>query len=470
MSLRARLLAVVAALTLAGLVAADVATYVALRSFLVQRVDRTVDTSAGVLARSPGEHSQIDEDTLAQLAQTTPGVFLGLINADGKTTWSPIGLRPGESAPPPPTLPKAIPASTFTVHGSDGTGYRAQVEPIPGGQRLVIAAPLTDVEDTLGHLLVVELVVTLIVLAGVVGGGLWLVRVGLRPLSRIETTAAAIGAGDLSRRVEGEDPRTEIGRLAGSLNAMLGQIEDAFAERTASEERMRRFVGDASHELRTPLASVRAYAELFDRGARDRPEDLERCMAGIERESRRMGILVDDLLLLARLDQHRPAVRRPVDLAAVAEDAAEVARTLAPDREVVLDAPRPVVVEGDAEALRRAVDNLLANVRAHTPAGTATRVAVRADGEAAVLEVEDEGPGFTADQQARAFQRFYRGDPSRSRDGGGAGLGLAIVAGIAEAHGGHAEVGRGAGGGGCVRIRIPGVRQGAPAPEAAPAP
>ena len=285
--------------------------------------------------------------------------------------------------------------------------------------------------------------------------GLWLVRVGLRPLGRIEHTAAAIAGGDLSQRVENDDPRTEVGRLGGALNTMLGQIEEAFDERTASEQRLRRFVADASHELRTPLAAVRAYAELFDRGARERPDDLERAMTGIQRESRRMGLLVDDLLLLARLDQGRPLERKPVDLREVARDAVEAAQTLDPGRELELDAPEPVEVEGDRERLRQILDNLLANVRAHTPPGSAAAVHVLArDGEA-VVEVADTGPGLSDDQLAHAFERFYRGDTSRSRDAGGAGLGLAIAAAIAESHGGSAAVvNAGANGGTGLTVRV----------------
>ena len=258
-------------------------------------------------------------------------------------------------------------------------------------------------------------------LAAVLLLGLWLVRVGLRPLGRIEHTAAAIAGGDLSQRVENDDPRTEVGRLGGALNTMLGQIEEAFDERTASENRLRRFIADASHELRTPLAAVRAYAELFDRGARERPDDLERSMNGIQRESRRMGLLVDDLLLLARLDQGRPLERKPVELEDVARDAVEAARTLDPGREIELDAPAPVEVQGDRERLRQILDNLLANVRAHTPAGSAATVRVLNGGDSAVIEVADAGPGLSDEQLSHAFERFYRGDTSRSRDAGGAG-------------------------------------------------
>ena len=252
----------------------------------------------------------------------------------------------------------------------------------------------------------------------------------------MEETAAAIGAGDLSRRVEPDGGSTEIGRLGAALNAMLGQIEDAFSERSASEARLRRFISDASHELRTPIAAVSAYAELFDRGARDRPDDLERAMAGIQRESRRIGVLVADLLLLARLDQGRPLESRPADLTAIAGEAVDAAHAMEPARPLALEAPAPVTVTGDPERLRQVIDNLLANVRAHTPADAAATVRVRRESAGAVLEVADAGPGLDAEQASHVFERFYRGDPSRSRDHGGAGLGLAIVAAIVEAHGG----------------------------------
>ncbi len=340
------------------------------------------------------------------------------------------------------------------------------LEPLgDGGQILIVAAPLDEVDDTLHQLLVVELVVAGSVLLATLLAGLWLVRVGLRPLGRIEQTAAAIAGGDLSQRVENDDPRTEVGRLGGALNTMLGQIEEAFDERTASEQRLRRFVADASHELRTPLAAVRAYAELFDRGARERPDDLERAMTGIQRESRRMGLLVDDLLLLARLDQGRPLERKPVALVDVAqrrgrggEDARSGSRRSTSRRRL------PVEVDGDRERLRQILDNLLANVRAHTPPGTAGDRARRARGRSGGRRGGDTGPGLSDDQLAHAFERFYRGDASRSRDDGGAGLGLAIASAIAESHGGTATVannGRDGGPGLTVRVTIPVVAPGA---------
>jgi two-component system OmpR family sensor kinase len=279
--------------------------------------------------------------------------------------------------------------------------------------------------------------------------------VGLRPLDGIAATAGAIAAGDLTRRVRPAEPTTEVGRLGLALNAMLGQIEAAFAERRASEARLRRFVADASHELRTPLTSIRGYAELFRRGAASRPEDLATTMRRIEEEAERMGVLVDELLLLARLDQGRPLDRRPVDLAEVAAEAVEQARVIDPGRPLELAAPGPVVVLGDRERLHQVAANLLANVRMHTAPGTAARVEVAAAGGRAVLQVADQGPGMHPEQAARAFERFYRSDPSRSRGMGGAGLGLSIVAAIAQAHGGRASVSSAPGRGVSVRVELP---------------
>jgi two-component system OmpR family sensor kinase len=252
---------------------------------------------------------------------------------------------------------------------------------------------------------------------------------------------------------------------------MLTQIEHAFAERAASEERLRRFVADASHELRTPLSAVQAYAELFERGARERPDDLARAMAGIERESQRMGGLVDDLLLLARLDQGRPLQSKTVDLTAIASEALEAARALEPERPLALEAPQPVLLEGDPERLRQVVDNLLANVRAHTAPGSPATIRVVRHTGRALVEVADSGSGLDDEQVAHVFERFYRGDSSRSRDGGGSGLGLAIVAAIAEAHGGEAGVRSVPGSGATFTVSLPlGASGNGDGPPAAPAP
>jgi two-component system OmpR family sensor kinase len=296
--------------------------------------------------------------------------------------------------------------------------------------------------------------VTAAVLVAIAVLGLWAVRLGLRPLDAIEKTAAGIAAGDLTQRVERAEDRTEVGRLGLALNTMLGQIESAFKARAASEEKLRRFVADASHELRTPLAAVRAYAELFKRGADKRPEDLERAMSGISRESARMTLLVEDLLLLARLDEGRPLERERVELAHVVREAVETARTVDPDRVIELDTEEAVVL-GDAHRLRQMVDNLIGNTRAHTPADAPVTVSVaRLNGNALVL-VRDSGPGMTSEEQERVFERFYRADPSRARASGGVGLGLSIVSAVAEAHGGKVSVRSEPGKGSTFEISLP---------------
>jgi two-component system OmpR family sensor kinase len=242
---------------------------------------------------------------------------------------------------------------------------------------------------------------------------------------------------------------------------MLGQIEAAFAERQASEARLRRFVADASHELRTPLAAVRAYAELFRGGADAHPEDLPRLLRRIEDEAARMGGLVDDLLLLTRLDQGRPLERRPVDLGVVVTEAVEAARAVEPQRplKLQLSGAGPVEVLGDHDRLRQVVDNLLANVRAHTPPRAPACVRVWSDprAETGIVEVADRGPGLNEEQAERVFERFYRADSSRSRsdDAGGTGLGLSIVAAIAAAHGGQATVRSSLGEGAVFRLELP---------------
>jgi two-component system OmpR family sensor kinase len=267
-----------------------------------------------------------------------------------------------------------------------------------------------------------------------------LVRVGLHPLAEVEATADAIADGDLDRRVPGENAKTEVGHLALAFNTMVGRIQDAFAARDATEARLRRFVADASHELRTPVAAVSAYAELFDRGANVRPDDLGRVMTGIRAETARMGDLVEDLLLLARLDEGRPLEQEPVELVTVAAQALDASTAVGPDWQMRIEAAQPVEVMGDAVRLRQVFDNLLGNVRSHTPPGTHTDIRVSANGDDAVIEVADNGPGLSDEQAARVFERFYRVDASRSREFGGAGLGLAIVAAIVGAHGGTVNV------------------------------
>ncbi|WP_020525027.1 sensor histidine kinase [Catelliglobosispora koreensis] len=285
-----------------------------------------------------------------------------------------------------------------------------------------------------------------------------LVRRSLRPLATIERTAGAIAGGDLTRRVpdpeEGaEEPKTEVGSLARSLNAMLTQIEQAFtssheSENRAlrSEEKMRQFVADASHELRTPLTTIRGFAELYRQGAVGSPEDTAALVKRIEDEARRMGLLVEDLLLLARMEQERPVRALPVELRVLAIEAVQAAQVLAPDREITLSvAPDSgeLIVLGDDARLRQVINNLMGNALAHTPQGTPVEVRLYRDADEAVLEVADHGPGLSPEQTDRVFERFYRADAARTRRADGhvsTGLGLAIVAALVAAHNGKVEV------------------------------
>jgi two-component system OmpR family sensor kinase len=334
-----------------------------------------------------------------------------------------------------------------------------------GSGTLTVALKLTDVNNTVNRLRFIELIVGLGVLLVLGALGYGVVRSSLKPLVEVETTAEAIAAGDLTRRVPERDPRTEVGRLARSLNAMLAQIEAAFHAREtsesaarASEQRMRRFVADASHELRTPLTSIRGFAELYRQGATSAPDDIDRSMKRIEDEAARMGLLVDDLLLLARLDQQRPLERRPVELLALAADAVHDANAAWPGRTVqlrVLAGDTAPVVMGDDARLRQVLSNLLSNAVTHTPVGTVATVTVGADGTDAVLEVSDNGPGLAPDAAERVFERFYRADTSRTRAAGGTGLGLSIVAALVAAHGGTVAVETAPGAGATFRVRLP---------------
>jgi len=455
-----------------GLAVADVATYTSLRSFLFHRTDVSLDAAhvgvGRVLFEQDARSGLSPAARIDALTSAAPGDYVEVRKLNGTVVEKgAVTQFPGQETPPPPQLPASIdlPAA---AHGGDRTRYltvasrddndryrvRASIERQASNYILLIAAPLNGVDSTLNRLLLIELLVTGGVLVALAGLGLWVVRLGLRPLEAIGSTAAAIAAGDLSRRVERAEERTEVGRLGLSLNAMLGQIETAFKAREASERRLRRFVADASHELRTPLAAVRAYAELFTRGADRRPEDLARSMSGITRESERMSVLVEDLLLLARLDEGRPLDQEVVDLAQVVGDAVETARAVDPERPLTL-VSEPAQVLGDAERLRQIVDNLLSNTRAHTPEGTPVSVSVGRDGGDAYVQVSDSGPGLPVEELERVFERFYRADESRSRGSGGVGLGLSIVTAVAEAHGGTVSAASHEGKGATFRIVLP---------------
>jgi two-component system OmpR family sensor kinase len=363
-----------------------------------------------------------------------------------------------------------LPAGPSTVLSQDGTtSWRVATAPLGGGFTLVVGTDLSADSRTINRLVRLEAVVGLIVLSVMAGAGYLLVRNSLRPLAEVERTARAIAAGDLSQRVPEGDPRTEVGRLSAALNGMLARIEASFLAQRASEEqarasaaRMRRFVADASHELRTPLTSIRGFAELYRQGAAGSPEDTRRLMQRIESEGARMGMLVEDLLQLARMDQQRPLAVAPVDLAEIAGDAVHDARAVQPDRPLALrldpsltDVP---VVLGDEARLRQVVGNLVTNALTHTPPSARVTVGLAedpADPDAVVLSVADEGPGMTPEDAQRVFERFYRAESSRTRESGGTGLGLAIVASLVEAHGGTVEVRTAPGQGADFRVRLP---------------
>jgi two-component system OmpR family sensor kinase len=471
--LRLKILIAMILLVVAGLAVSGVVTYTALRNSLLQRVDQELADArspVGHQLKDPGGPFQFGGGPPGSTSLLPPGTYAEMVDGSGRLLADPVVISYGGASVPAPVLPHSLPRSgrslfrpdIFTTGSTDGSlRYRvvvqsaASVDPDLGSGILVVGVPLTDVEQTLRQLVWVEGLVALSVVIGLGLVSWWLVRRGLRPLEEMGDTAGAIAAGDLSRRVPQEDARTEVGQLGIALNAMLAQIEDAFAERKASEERLRRFLADASHELRTPLTSIRGYAELFRRGASERQEDLAKSMRRIEDESARMGILVDDLLLLARLDEKRALEMEGFDLSALASDAVQDARAADPERTVALDAPGPVPVVADEARMRQVAANLLSNALFHTPPATPVTVRVAMEGADAVLEVADRGPGLSPEWARRAFEPFFRSDPSRDRSTGGAGLGLSIVSAIAQAHGGSVALEPTPEGGATFRVAIP---------------
>ncbi|MGO9456381.1 MAG: sensor histidine kinase [Acidimicrobiales bacterium] len=488
MTLRARLALVLVGVVAAGLLISDVVVYTQLRSFLVSRLDPELASAAypvsralvcnGDLARPPGapacsvrsgpNRAFPPVGGAAGPGATRDSAFptgtVGeLVTPGGQVEGRPLPFLYGGPAPAPPVLPRPLPATSEhspayfdATSAGGGVAYRVLVRPLgAGGLYLVVAIPLTDANQTLGRLALVMVLVSLAVLIGLSGLAWWIVRRGLEPLEDMAATAGAIAGGDLGRRVAPADDRTEVGRLGLALNSMLGEIEAAFAARTASEGRLRRFLADASHELRTPLTSIRGYAEIFDLGASERPEDLATSMHHIREEADRMSVLVDDLLVLARLDRERPLDLGRMDLMAVAQRAVAAAGASAPDNPVSLTAPAALERVGDAARLRQVVDNLLVNAVRHSPEGGEVAVRVEAVRSEVLVEVADHGPGVPPAEAARIFEPFFRADSSRARTTGGAGLGLAIVAAIARAHGGTVGVRPNDGGGACFWVRLP---------------
>jgi two-component system, OmpR family, sensor kinase len=478
-SLRARLVATLLALSAAALLVLGVITYASQRSFEEDRIDDqtraaepAIDRAlveAGVEApgapafgppRGRGPHADGEGPGPGPEATLPPGTYGQRRGPNGEVLGH-VELTYGQDELSPPALPRRMtPGQELTVDSKDGSlRYRARAAVSRGGVGLtIVAIPLNGVEERLDRLLLVEgLVIAgmLLLLAAVA----WvLVRVGLRPLERIGETADAIAAGDLSRRVDVATPKTEVGRLGLAFNAMLERLEEAFRQREASEGRLRRFLADVSHELRTPLASIRGYSELFRIGAAREPEDADRAMTRIEEEAARMGVLVEDLLTLARLDEVRDRPAEAVDVAQLAEDAAADARAVDPARTIEVDADGEAIVLGDPNQLRQVLANLLGNALVHTPSGTPIEIAVRPHGREVELEVRDRGPGLPTDRPEELFERFWRvrGRAPAPEDGrGGAGLGLAIVAGIVAAHHGRVRAADAPGGGASFVVSLP---------------
>jgi two-component system OmpR family sensor kinase len=502
-SLRLRLLVAVGLISIVALVVADFATYSALRSSLYNQVDQElaqhtrpfqVDATGAPSCYTPQSGGPNGANPIddGNSGNSGPGPIGGGLTGRGGPNvfgiyFSAVVTQNGSvvngwrcpayvgSQKYSPELPSPISGFSnqsdgtqvayFTASStaSGGPDFRVRAIKFPGETEVLVQAqPLTDQDSTLHTLFLTEFAVTAGAIVLALLGGWWLVRLGLRPLADVEATADSIAAGNLDQRVPGAEEPTEVGRLARALNVMLERIQTAFDARVRSETRLkqneqhlRQFVADASHELRTPIAAVSAYAELFERGAGTRPEDLPRIVSGIRIETARMERLVSDLLTLARLDEGVPVNREPVELVALVSEAVHTATAVGPGWPVQFWAARPVEVTGDKDRLRQVIDNLLANVRAHTPEGTSTTVRVDVIGDQAEIEVRDTGQGMSGDEANRVFERFYRADQARSRISGGSGLGLSIVAAIVEAHDGTVTASSAPGEGLTVTVRIP---------------
>jgi two-component system, OmpR family, sensor kinase len=511
--LRTKLITALLALVVVALVAISVSFTWLLRSYLTSQDDNQLRLAYGYFADTPPINFQTG---VMYPVQHTSNIAIGVVQPGTplSSVGSQFGGGPGSGFNQPSSIP-AVPTSLawaaanngkpVTVPAQSGKDtWRVMVEPFTfqeetatGGTRqvtgtMIVGVDLGNINATIGHLAIAELVIGTIIVCVLAMAVVAVVRANLRPLVDIEETAGEIAAGHLNRRVPERDPRTEIGSLGRSLNIMLSQIETAFHEREKSEaaahrseERMRRFIADASHELRTPLTAIRGFAEYYrQRGGMVRhwdeegagsvngtgdgltPGDLDRLMQRVEKEAARMGLLVEDLLLLARLDQQRPLARQPVDLLTMAADAVHDARLLAPDRTIDLSVQpgAAFLVIGDEPRLRQVIGNLMSNALTHTPDGSPIEVSVssgvldpRVSGSApaVLLDVTDHGPGMAPDQAHRVFERFYRADQARTRAKGGSGLGLAIVAALVSAHGGVASVRTAPGRGATFRIALP---------------
>jgi two-component system, OmpR family, sensor kinase len=476
MTLRSRLVLAVVTLVAAGLAVFGVATYTLYARSEYQRLDERIRASIPLVTGQLYRNAGLDEGA-GQPGGNGPGS--GSNGGAGSHPAPPILVPPGtyaelrdsagtfitsvqySNSTSQPDLPAELDvpahrARLFTTGSVEGSGqWRASVSSSghDDGNAVVVAVPRREIATALDRLVVIEVVTSAVLLALLAAGSWMILRRGLRPLEHMAASARSITAGDLSQRVAPSEERTEVGQLGLALNTMLGEIEEAFREREATEQRLRQLLADVSHELRTPLTSIQGFAELFRlesaRGRVDQAVVLRR----IEEETARMRTLVDDLLLLARLDETRPVEWNPVDLSVLAADACSDAAAAEPGRSITLDAPDPVVIAGDRDHLRQALANLMTNALRHTPPGTPIEVSARRLGDEATLVVRDHGPGLDEAALQYAFDRFWQAD--QARVGPGAGLGLSIVTAIANEHGGHVTAANADDGGAVFTIALP---------------
>jgi len=465
-SLRTQLVAILCILMIATIGMTSLLTITFLRDSMVQRMDDDIKNNSENVAALLIRAQTAGAPTATQIG------YYGVIMDSGGTVLRKSRVEDGD--PDTPVIPQmtieqvlARDWQPFNVAGTSPTsdGWRVRAFPLSGGLSVAVAQAFAPVNKTVDALVALNLSIGLVftIIACVIA---WLaVTRAFRPLSTVEKTAAAIAAGDLSRRVDVVNAGTEIGRLSGSLNAMLAHIETAFAVRGASEQKMRRFVADASHELRTPLVTIRGFSELYRHGALQNEDDVAAAMGRIEAEAKRMGQLVEDLLTLARVDEQRPLESKPLDLLMLGNDAALDAKASSPDRRISvigLDGGPPdrAPIVGDEARLRQVMANLVINALRYTPPGSPIEIAtgvvsVIDDRKDSVIEVRDHGPGISEDEASRVFERFYRADSSRHRETGGTGLGLAIVAALVAQHDGTVRLQETDGGGATMSIRIP---------------
>jgi two-component system OmpR family sensor kinase len=469
-SLRAQLVLAVLVLSAATVVTTSVVAAVLLRAQLIEQVDDELRQSARPVVDSldrgdlPPPQPADDGDPFRRTAFSVT-----VLDESGAVVAQQTPASADLGVPVLPTLDAAsvdeFAGEPLTVDAEGGGAWRVLTLRV-GDTSVALALPLSSVRQTLQQLVIIDGALLLAALALLAVVARWAVTASLRPLGEVERTAQAIAGGDLSQRVPDHPDTTEVGRLSSSLNTMLGRIESAVIDQQqarekaqASEARMRQFVADASHELRTPLTSIRGFAELYRQGAVPAGPPLDQTMSRIEDEARRMGLLVEDLLLLARLDQQRPIQQQPVDLVPLATEVVQDAAMLWPGHPVSLQLPsdgQPAIVLGDSARLRQVLSNLVRNALIHTPEGTAVRVGVVEHSDAVALIVSDDGPGMATDDAQRAFERFYRADASRSRaTGSGSGLGLSIVAALVAAHGGTVDVRTAPQRGTTVTVRLP---------------